>query len=803
MESFWQDIRYSLRVLAKGRGFTVLAVLTLALGIGACSAILTLIRSVILDPLPYREPARLVRLYESLPQFGWTYFTFSWPDYADFRERNRSFQEVGAYIPGNFNSMLKDRPEMLRGARVSSSFFRVLGVNAEQGRTFSPDDDLGAGSNVAVLSDAVWRRIFARDSEIVGRVITINDRPVTVAGVMPPDFGLNNNEEVWLTIGPDSANDGRGNHGVTVIGRLKAGVTPGAAEEDAKSVAARLEKEYPDSNAGESILAVSLTDWLVTKDFRQALWLLAGAAAFLLLIACSNVANLLLARSTERRTEMAIRSAMGATPGRLARQLLTESAILSGLGGMLGVLAGVWCVSALKVFGANRIPRIQHVALDARVFIATMCVALLCGVIYGLAPALRAARINLNSDLKQSGRSGSLARGKDFLRSLLVVSEVALSLVLLAGAGLLIRSYWLAVNANPGFPTQNLLTARLNIPRSRYPQYQKGAAMLVRVQDRIRTIPGVERVGFTDYAPFHDGNPSMEVYVDGLPAVAGNAPASTDYRDVSPGYLEALGVPLLAGRTLTAQDAAGTQSVCVVSHAFVKRFFPGSDAIGKKFHPGDPKEKAVTIIGVVGDAAHSRIEEVPGPIIYFGMDNQWYVAATFIVRSSAPTDQIVNGMREALRAEDPTLPLYNVQQMDALISTSLTGRKFNLLLLGSFAGLALLLAVGGIFGVVSYTVTQRTQEIGIRMALGAQPSDILRLMVGQGMAPVAAGLGVGLLGALALTRLMSSLLYGIPANDPVTYASVAAAFVLIASVACALPAYRAAGLDPMVALRWE
>lgn len=804
MQTLWQDIRHGFRVLAKGRGTTALAVLTLTLGIGACSAILTLIRSVVINPLPYRDPGRLVRLYESLPQFGWNYFTFSWPDYTDFRERNHSFEAVGAYVPGTFNLVLKDRPEIARGARVTSSFFDAVGVTPERGRTFSSADDIGPGTNVVVLSDSLWRRIFARDAEIVGKTVTVDDQPATIVGVMPPDFELSNQEEIWLTLGPERGNNGRGNHGTIVIGRLKPGVPLTAAMEDAKSVAARLEKEFPGSNGGEGILLVSFTDWLVTKDFRRSLWLLSGAVAFLLLITCSNIANLLLARSTQRRTEMAIRNALGATPVRLMRQLLTESAMLSGIGGALGALAGAWMIDALKLFGTTRIPRLQQVTPDFGVFAATIALALICGLVFGLAPALRAARADVNSDLKQSGRTGSAGRPKDYLRSLLVVSEVTLSFILLAGAGLLIHSYWLAANVSPGFSAQNLLTARFSLPRSRYSDPKnpaKAVAMLDRVQERVRAIPGVERVGFTDYAPFHDSNPSMEVHLDGNAESANHAPASSGYRDVSPGYLEALGVPLVTGRTFTPNDTVSAPLVAVVSRAFAQRFFPGG-AIGKVFHPGDPAEKPVTIIGVVGDAAHSNIEEPPGPMMYLSaMQRQWFQAATFVVRSSAPHDQITNGIREALRAEDPTLALHGVQQMDELIATSFIGRKFNLLLLGSFAGLALLLAVGGIFGVVSYSVTQRTQEIGIRMSVGAEPSDILRLMVGQGMLPVAAGLALGIFGALFLTRLMSSLLFAIPAHDPLTYVAVSTIFVAAAFLACAIPAYRAAHIDPMVALR--
>jgi putative ABC transport system permease protein len=804
MQTLWQDIRHSFRVLAKGRGTTALAVITLMLGIGACSAILTLIRSVVLNPLPYRQPSQLVRLYESLPQFGWNNFTFSWPDYIDFRERNHSFQAVGAYVPGTFNLALKDHPEIAKGARVTSSFFDAIGVTPERGRTFSSSEDTGRGADVVVLSDSLWRRLFAHDAEVVGKTVTIDDRPTTIVGVMPPDFELHNQEEIWLTLGPLRGDNGRGNHGITVIGRLKTGVPLTAAMEDAKSVAGRLEKEFPGSNEGEGIVLVSFTDWLVTKDFRRALWLLSGAVAFLLLITCSNIANLLLARSTQRRTEMAIRSALGATSSRLMRQLLTESAMLSGVGGVLGAFAGAWLIYALKLFGSTRIPRLQQVSPDVGVFAVTIALALICGLIFGLAPALRVARADVNSDLKQSGRTGSAARAKDYLRSLLVVSEVTLSFILLAGAGLLMHSYWLAVNVSPGFNAQNLLTARFSLPRSRYldpANPAKAVTMLERVQDRVRGIPGVERVGFTDYAPFHDSNPSMEVHLDGEAQSANHAPASSGYRDVSAGYLETLGVPLLSGRTFSADDTSTAPRVAVVSRAFAERFFPDG-AIGKVFHPGDPKEKPVSIIGVVGDAAHFNIEEPVGPMFYLSaMQNQWFQAATFVVRSSAPNDQIANGMREALRAEDPALALFGVQQMDELIATSFTGRKFNLLLLGSFAGLALLLAVGGIFGVVSYSVTQRTQEIGIRMSVGAEPSDILRLMVGQGMLPVTVGLALGILGALSLTRLMSSLLYAIPAHDPFTYVAVSVIFVTAAFLACALPAYRAAHIDPMVALR--
>ena len=802
--NFFSDIRFGVRMLRKRPAITIAAIVILALGIGASSAILTLIHSVLLSPLPYPQPEQLVALFATHPQYGSLAARFSFPDYKDFRQRNQTFAEVGGQQTMGFNLTGHDRPEMLSGKMVSSSFWKVLGVEPQLGRTFTPDEDaVGTGAPVTVISDSLWQRLFARDPKALGASLQLNDHPYTIVGIMPPGFRFGADDEIWTPLAPAYADSGRGNHPIAVIGRMKQGITLAVAAADASSVAAQLQREFPDADDQEGIRVQSFRDWIVGTDFRQSLWILAGAVAFVLLIACSNVANLLLVRAAERRGEMAVRMALGASASRLVRQLLVESTILALAGGVLGMLAGVWCVAALKLFGGNKIPRLEQVAPDAVVFAAAFGLTLLSSILFGLAPALRSSRADVNADLKFAGRTGSSTRGRDTLRSLLVISEVALSLVLLAGAGLLIRSYMKLSEKGPGFSEKNLITARVNLPRARYDTVAAVNGLLSRLEERVRAIPGVGAAGYVSLAPFRDGNFIMDLEFEGRASTANNANLSSNYRQASAGYLEALGVPLIAGRTISDRDSADAARVAVVSQEFARRFFPGASAVGQMFRPFGGGNKTAQIIGVVGDVNYGSLESKPEPMVYLAALQVPNAQSTFLVRATANGDAVISAMREALRAEDPTLPLIGARTVSEDISASLTPRKFNLLLLGGFAGLAIVLAIVGIFGVMSYTVTQRRQEIGIRMALGAQSADILRLTLRQGLTLVLTGIAIGICGAFALTRLMATMLYGVNAQDPVTYASVAILFAAVALAACWIPSYNASQLDPITALKYE
>ena len=803
--NLWADLSFGARMLWKRPGMTIAALLTLALGIGASSAVLTLIHSVILTPLPYSDPGRLVRVYESLPQFGWPQFSFSWPDYKDFRDRNRSFEEVAAYVPSSFSFAQRDTPEVIHGAAVTSSFWHLLGVTPSLGRTFLPDEDrVGDGAPVVILSDAVWARLFSRAPDVVGKNVIINNKPYQVIGVLKQEFHLHNNEEVWVPLGPDTPDKQRGNHGTTVFARLRKGVSLNSAASEATALAAQIAHQEAGDEDLRDIVLVTFNDWLVGADFRRALWLLAGAVGFVLLIAYSNVANLLLARAADRRREMAVRLALGATVGRLVRQLLVESSLIAALGGALGIVVGYWCIEGLKAFGGGRIPRLDQVALDSTIYIATFLLALICGIIFGAAPALRAARSNVQENLRTAGRSDSAGRGRDTLRSFLVVNEVALSLILFVGAGLLIRSYWIVANKTPGFESQNLVAARLNLPETHFTNRTESMGALNRLLERLHALPGVQNAAYADYVPFHEGVVSMEILFPGRAVTSSVAPSS-DYRNVSAGFLETLGVPLLSGRTISAQDVAESRLVAVVSREFARLYFPDRDPLGQQFHPGgDAKDPPVTIVGVVGDAANSALENKPGAMMYFaGGQFTRFRATSLLVRGTAPASQVAGAIREAVHTEDPAIAVSNIQQMDAMVSASLTGRRFNLLLLDAFAGLAVMLAAVGVFGVMSYGVSQRTQEFGIRMALGAQRKDILQLTFSYGAKLVATGLVIGLSGALALTRLMSTMLYGINAQDPWTFLSVSIFFAAVAALACWIPARRASSVDPNICLKYE
>lgn len=798
----WQDIRYAIRMLAKRLDVTISALLILALGIGASSAILTLLHSVILAPLPFSQPEKLVRVYEEFPKFGWSHFTFSWLDYVDFRARAQSFDEVGGYKRFNYNLTGHDRPELLAGAMVSSSFWRALRVAPQAGRMFTPDEDrAGVGERVAVLSDAAWQRLFQRDPRAIGATIVLNDTPYIVVGVTPRDFLFINAVDVWTPLAPALANNGRGNHDLTVIARMKPEVSIAAAGAEVASIAAQFNREFADSDAGEDISLLSFNDWFVASDFRRALWLLAGAVGFVLLICCSNVANLMLLRATERRGEMAVRLALGANASRLVRQLLTESVLLALAGGALGMLAGVWCVQTLKAFGGTSIPRLQQVAPDIAVFATTFGIALLCGLFFGVMPALRGTRVDLVTGLKTTGRGGSNAGGKDSLRSLLVVAEVALSLILFTGAGLLIRSYRLISEKGPGFSAENLIAARINLPRARYKEDPAILAALNQLEERFLAIPGVRSAGYTSAAPFRDGATHMELYFDGQST--SSSPNSFSYRSASVGYLESLGVPLIEGRLIAHADTEKSELVVVASREFARRFLAGRDPIGQTFHGGDPSSKPVTIVGVVGDASYEKLESAADPMVYYPASQMTWNQVTFLVRSNTEPESVIPAMRQALNAQDPTLPLIAPRSMAEDLSTVLTPRKFNLLLLGSFAALGIILALIGIFGVMSYGVARRKQEFGIRIALGAQPADILRLTLRHGLSLVATGLAIGIAGGLALTRLMSGMLYGVQAQDPLTYISVSALFTAVALIACWIPSWRATQVDPNLALKYE
>ena len=806
MGTIWQDVKYGARMLAKRKGFTLVAASALALGIGANTAIFSVVNAVLLRPLPFPESERLVKLYVTDARRGVTKYPTSYLNFSDWRSQNTSFEAVAAHASTGASVRAGDKPESVEGVYVTADLFRVLGASPLLGRTFLPEEE-APDSRVVVLSHEMWRKRFNSDTSIINRQVAFDGVPTTVVGVMPEGFQFPVEvvgPEYWQPLNPKSEmNLERGQNYLSVVGRLKPNVSLAEAQAEMATIAARLEQQYTEKNAGRGINLVPLHEDIV-GDVRPALLVLLGAVGLVLLIACANVANLTLARAASRSREIAIRAALGASRLRVARQLLTESLLLALGGGLAGLLLAVWGVEALGAAIPADIPRAAETGIDPVVLLFTLFVALLTGVVFGLAPALRASKSDFNEALKEGSRGSTEGFRSNRLRGLLVVSEVALSLVLLVGAGLLVRSFLELRNVRPGFEPQNLLTAGIGLPQNKYPSEASQAAFYKQVLERVSALPGVKAVGGVEPLPMSGNNWSTTVTVEGRPAPPPGQRQRTQTRVVSPGYHRAMGIPLLRGRLFTEQDTAASPKVVVVSESFARQIFPGEEAVGKRVKPTLAPNFTAEIVGVVGDVKHRALDETPSPELYASYQQAPQPFLALVVRAEpAVTAGLTNSIREAVLQIDADQPLYNVKTMDELLSDTVAGRRFQMTLLGLFAAVALALASVGVFGVMSYSVTRRTHEIGVRVALGAQRRDVLRLVVGQGMALVGAGIALGLAASLALTRLIAALLYGVSASDPLIYSAVALLLATVALLACYLPARRAAKVDPMVALRYE
>ncbi|MDQ3908762.1 MAG: ABC transporter permease [Acidobacteriota bacterium] len=789
IETVWLDARYAARVLRKNPGFAAVAVVTLALGIGANTAIFSVVNAVLLRPLPYDHPEQLVRIGGACKQDA--ICTFSPPDFFDWRARNTSFEAVAAYDGTSPSLTGAGEPERLNGARVSPDFFRVLRVSPALGRAFLPQEERRGEHRVAILSHSLWQRRFNSDQAIVGRKIELGGEPFEVVGVMPEGFeppqfgGLDEAPpDIWTPFAPDLSQWGRDGRSVDpAVARLKPGVTLAQARAEMEGIAARLQQEYPKTNKNAGVRLASLQDQLVA-GVRPALLVFLAAVGLVLLIACANVANMLLARAALRQKEIALRSALGATRLRLARQLLTESLLLAALGGVV-------------------LPRGGHVGLDLRVALFTAGVTLLTGVLFGLAPALQSSRGELTEKLKEGGRGAAGGATRHGSRRLLVAAEIALSLVLLIGAGLLARSFVRLQRVDPGFDPENVLTMNVFLPGVRYPQDEQQVAFFEQVLERVRALPGVEHAGATSNLPVSGNFDQVPLYVEGQPVVnAGDAPQTERYM-VSSDYFRALGVPLLEGRDFTNQDTQEGQRVTVIGETVAQTFFGGVDPVGRRIKIGDPTNPWLTIVGVAAPVHHYGLDTAPNFQIYVPHQQSATQAMTLVVRTAGDPDSATNAVRAQVWAVDPKQPVYDVRSMGQLLAASLAARRFNMILVAVFSAVALLLAAVGIYGVVAYAVAQRTHEIGVRMALGAQPRDVLLLVVTQGMTPALAGVGVGLACAFAITRAISGLLYGVSATDLTTFVSVSALLTAVALLACYLPARRATKVDPLIALRAE
>ena len=802
METLLRDVRYGIRSLVKRPGFTVIALIALALGIGANTAIFSLVNAVLLRPLPFAEPDRLVWMWGNIRNGG-NSASVSPPDFLDYRNENKTFEEFAASftMPLAVNLTGSGEPERLSGAGITGNYFQALGAKPLLGRTFGLENEKPGNDQVVVLSYALWQKRFGGDPGIVGKTIALDGKAREVIGVMPQHFNFPRAAGLWFPINFDIDPEMklRKAHFMRPLGKLKEGVTIAQAQGDLDVIAKRLEDQYPDSNTGWSLRLVSLREQLVGNT-RPTLFILLGAVGFVLLIACANVANLLLVRAAARQKEIALRTALGAGRFRIARQMITESVLLALVGGTLGTLLAIWGVDLLVTLSADNIPSTAQVGIDATVLGFTLLISLLTGVLFGLAPALRTMNLNLTESLKEGGRTGSEGARRNRTRSVLVVIESAVAVMLLVGAGLLVRSLIQLQNTSPGFDAQNVMTMTITLSRQKYSTPEKASSFFQELEGRVRGLPGVESVGLVTELPLSGQLNDMPFTVEGRPPVTIDQAFDADFRRVNQHYLSTLRIPLLRGRNFTEQEVRQSAKVLLISELLASQVFPNEDPLGKRLimvMGPQPWE----IIGIVGDIRERALETQPFPAMYLptyatGREN-------LVIRTQGDPTNITAAVRKEVHALDPDQPVADVKTMEQWVETAVAAPRYRTLLLGMFALLALVLASTGIYGVMSYSVAQRTHEIGVRMAVGARQLDVLKLVVLQGMGLVLIGVAVGLLGAFALTRVMSSLLFGVGAKDPVTFAVVATLLSLVAFVACYIPARRATKVDPLVALRYE
>lgn len=815
MENLLQDIRYGIRMLLKSPSISIVATIALALGIGANTAIFSVVNAVLLRPLPFPDSEKLMAIFESDSQRGQMRGTQSYPNFFDLRDQNTAFQNVACYHQNDFIITGRGEPAHLNGAVVSVDLLTVLGVSPLIGRGFLPTEDKpGENGQVVILSQQLFQRRFNADTNILNQSITLDGKPYTVIGVMPQSFEFpiqNEPIELWTTIAGDASGKTpitaqRGAHFLGVIGRLKQDVSKELAQAELNTIAARLEKQYPDTNTHKGQFIESELS-AVIGDIRPALLILLGAVGCVLLIACANVANLLLARAMVRHKEMAIRSALGASRLRVVRQLLTESVLLSLVGGATGLLLAAWWSDLLVALGKNDIPRAIHVGLDWRVLGFTFAISILTGLIFGLVPAFHSSRTGLTESLKEGGRGGSGdGSRRNRMRSLLMVGELAVAAVLLTGAGLLIKSLWRLQNVNSGLQPENVLTFNVVLPETRY-SAEKQARFFQDLNQRISVIPGVQSTSSILPLPLSGNRFSISFQIEERPVARKDEP-SADLFLADPNYFRTMGIPILKGRDFTDRDQHKSPPVVIVTEAFAKKFFPGEDPLGKRIQPGistydDESSPMREIVGVVGDVRNRALNLEAKPAYYMPQTQIPFSQMIGVIKTNGDPKSLSAAVVREVAAIDKDVPVFDVKTMDEYLASSVAAPRFNTTLLSIFATVALVLTIVGLYGVMSYSVAQRTSEIGIRLALGAQTSDVLSLIVGQGLRLVMVGLAIGLVGAFALTRLMSSLLFGVTTKDPLTFTTVGVLLAVVGLLACYLPARRATRVDPLVALRYE
>ena len=814
MNILFQDIKFGVRMLVKSPSLSIVATIALALGIGANTAIFSVVNAVLLRPLPFPNSNELVALFETDTQKGGTRGSHSYPNFFDLRAQNTVFEKVACYYSSDFIMTGRGEPARLQGAVVTADMFPLLGVNPLYGRTFLPEEDKPSDNGrVVILSEQLFHRRFNSDPAIVNQSITFNGVNYTVVGVMPASFEFpiqNEPVELWTTISADAEGKSpvtaaRGAHFLRVIARLKPNVTPEQAQSEITAIAARLEQQYPDKNTHKSLRLESALQALV-GDVRPALLILLGAVACVLLISCANVANLLLARATSRHKEMAIRAALGASRIRVIRQLLTESILLSLLGGAVGLLLAVWWSDLLIALGKEDIPRAVHVGMDWRVLGFTFGVSVLTGIIFGLFPAFHSSKTEIVESLKEGARGTSEGGRRNRMRNVLAVGELAIAVVLLVAAGLLIKSLWRLQNVDSGLQPDNVLTFNLGLPDTKYKSDQQ-ARFFQNLKTRLESAPGVQSASSIIPLPLNGDRYSISFQIQGREVAQKDEP-SADIFMTGIGYFRTMGIPIIKGRDFEVRDQYGSPPVVIVSEEFARQYFPNEDPIGKRMRPGirmfeDEPPAFKEIIGVVGNIRNRTLSTAPQPAYYVPQTQVPFSQMTVVVKTTNDPRSVLSAVTKEVGAMDAELPLFGVKTMREYLASSVATPRFSTTLLSIFAGVALVLTLVGLYGVMSYSVAQRTNEIGIRLALGAQTRDVLLMIVKQGSQLIVLGLVIGLLGAYALTRLISSLLFGVTAKDPFTFVAAAVLLALVALLACYIPAWRATKVDPIDALRCE
>lgn len=807
IEALGQDVRYGLRTLRRSPGFTIIAAATLSLGIGATTAIFTVANTVMFRPLPFQNPQQLVRLWESNPEKGWPTFSASHPNFLDWRSQSTSFERLAAQSNTGFTLTSKGEAEIVRALTVTSDFLPVLGITPTLGRNFRADEDRPGGrTTVAMLMHDFWQRKFGADPGILGTRVTLDGRPYDVIGVLPPSFTWGNRTDLLVPLAPDPAR-ARADHRLLVIGRLAPSVSIDKARTEMNAIAGRLAQQFPDSNRGWSVRISTFYDWLIPEDTRRAIAIFMGAVGLVLLIACGNVASLMLARTATREKEISIRTALGANRLRIVRQLLVEALLVALVAGVIGLLLA-WSGTRLLVTAgpAVGLPRLDEISIDGRVFGFALATAVFAGLCFGLMPALHGSRTHVNNTLKDVSYGSTDAASRQRLRSALVTAEVALSVSLLIGAGLLVRSFYRLQQVDPGFQFDHLSTMRVNLPRTTYDTGEKSRAFYSRLIPEIAAGPGVQSVATSSGVPLAGGNTGTELDIPGRP-IAPGVPSTADWRLVSPGYFKTMNIAL-RGRDFDDRDVSlpnkPAPPVTIISEATARRYWPGEDPIGRTVILHSFGKMPHTIIGVAADVRSFGLDRDVGPMVYgSAMEYSGWNPMSLVVRTADDPLAHVSGIRAAIRKIDPDVPIFDVRALDDLLSDSFGSRRFNMYLLGCFAAAAAVLSFVGLFGVLAYLVSQRTRDIGIRLALGAERRSVVAMIVGRGMRLALSGAVIGLVMAFVAARLIKTLLFSVSPWDPLTFAAVPLLLCGVALLACYLPAQRASRLDPIIALRSE